>query len=224
MKQKKTSLSMQGNTSSKKNKAITYETPLRQDAFIVTDEEKVKQITKHVEGIMSILGLDLSDDSLKDTPERVAKMYVKEIFKGLNPANKPHATLFKNKYNYNGLLIEKNITLYSTCEHHLVPIIGIAHVAYISTGKIIGLSKINRIVKYYARRPQVQERLTIQIAEELKSILDTNDIAVFIDAKHLCVLARGVEDNNTTTITSYYSGKFKEKETKEEFLNCITKA
>ncbi len=224
MKQKKTSLSMQGNTSSKKKKSFTHETPLRQDAFILTDEEKVKQITKHVEEIMSILGLDLSDDSLKDTPERVAKMYVKEIFKGLNPSNKPHATLFKNKYNYSGLLIEKNITLYSTCEHHLVPIIGVAHVAYISTGKIIGLSKINRIVKYYARRPQVQERLTIQIAEELKTILDTNDVAVFIDAKHLCVLARGVEDTNTTTITSYYSGKFKEKGIKEEFLNCITKA
>jgi len=206
----------------KKNKSKSkYDTPLRIDAFELSDDQKIERIKKNVEEIMHTLGLDLSDDSLKDTPLRVAKMYVKEIFSGLHPEKKPKATLFENKYDYKGIVIEKNITLYSTCEHHLIPIVGIVHVGYISSGNVIGLSKINRIVQYYAKRPQVQERLTIQIAEELKQILKTQDVAVYVDAKHFCVLARGVEDKNTTTITASYSGKFNTAEVKNEFLTSI---
>jgi len=172
-------------TGSNKLHAISSDdTPLRIDAFELPDEEKIKIISGHFRGIMNTLGLDLQDDSLKNTPERVAKMFVKEIFSGLDPANKPSATLFENKYSYKQMLVEKNISLYSTCEHHFVPIIGKAHIAYISKGKVIGLSKINRIVQYYSQRPQVQERLTIQIANELSKVLGTEDVAVMIDAVH----------------------------------------
>src|SRR6185295_11964776 len=158
---------------------------------------------------MHILGLDLKDDSLKGTPNRVAKMYVKEIFSGLNPANKPEAKLFENKYKYKEMLVEKDITFYSNCEHHFVPIIGKAHVAYISTGKVIGLSKINRIVQYYAKRPQVQERLTVQIGREIERVLQTEHVAVVVDANHMCVASRGVGDTNSKTGTAYFTGKFK---------------
>jgi GTP cyclohydrolase I len=168
---------------------------------------------------MHILGLDLNDDSLSGTPHRVAKMYVKEIFSGLNPANKPETKLFQNKYEYNEMLIEKDITLYSYCEHHFVPIVGKVHVAYISNGQVIGLSKINRLVQYYAKRPQVQERLTNQIAEGLKQALQSNDVAVIIDATHLCVSSRGIKDTNTSTITTHYSGKFQTEKTKAEFIS-----
>lgn len=197
------------------------DTPLRADAFALSDEDKMKRIEFHFREIMQTLGLDLNDDSLKGTPKRVAKMYVKEIFSGLNPENKPKIALFDNKYQYNEMLVEKNITLYSNCEHHFVPIIGKAHVAYISNGKVIGLSKINRIVQFFAKRPQVQERLTEQIADELKRILGTEDVAVLIDAHHLCVSSRGVEDSKSSTITAHYSGKFKSNETKSEFLKYL---
>jgi GTP cyclohydrolase I len=196
-------------------------TPLRDDAFDMSESEKMAKIEYHFKEIMETLGLDLTDDSLRGTPKRVAKMYVKEIFSGLNPDNKPHATLFDNKYKYNEMLVEKDITFYSHCEHHFVPIYGKAHVAYISSGKVIGLSKINRIVQYYAKRPQVQERLTVQIGRELEKILKTEDIAVVVDATHLCVASRGVNDTNSKTGTAYFSGKFKENQKKNEFLNYI---
>ncbi|AEI51559.1 GTP cyclohydrolase I FolE [Runella slithyformis] len=198
-----------------------YETPMREDAFELSDVEKVTKIEQHFKAIMETLGLDLTDDSLKGTPHRVAKMYVKEIFSGLNPKNKPKATLFENKYNYNEMLVEKDISFYSNCEHHFVPIFGKAHVAYISSGKVIGLSKLNRIVQYFAKRPQVQERLTIQIGKELQQILQTEDVAIVMDAKHLCVASRGVQDDTSTTITSFYGGKFKEEATKNEFLKYL---
>lgn len=197
------------------------ETPLRDDAFDLGDELKIELIEKHFKEIMLILGLDLNDDSLQGTPQRVAKMYVKEIFSGLNPDNKPQVKLFENKYNYNQMLVEKDITLFSNCEHHFVPIIGKAHVAYISNGKVIGLSKINRIVQYFANRPQVQERLTMQIGNELKELLDTKDVAVVIDAEHLCVQSRGIQDTSSSTVTSFYSGKFEDKDTKKEFLSYV---
>ena len=197
------------------------DTPLRIDAFELPDEEKIKIISGHFRGIMNTLGLDLQDDSLKNTPERVAKMFVKEIFSGLDPANKPSATLFENKYSYKQMLVEKNISLYSTCEHHFVPIIGKAHVAYISKGKVIGLSKINRIVQYYSQRPQVQERLTIQIANELSNILGTKDVAVIIDAVHLCVSSRGIRDADSSTVTAEYRGIFLEPTRKNEFLKYL---
>lgn len=171
---------------------------------------------------MNILGLDLTDDSLQGTPYRVAKMYVKEIFSGLNPANKPKISLFENKYQYNQMLVEKDITFYSNCEHHFVPIVGKAHVAYISNGQVIGLSKLNRIVQYYAKRPQVQERLTMQIGRELQDILQTEDVAVVIDAKHLCVSSRGVQDVSSATVTAFYEGKFKEEATKNELMKYIS--
>lgn len=185
------------------------------------DNDKISIIEGHFRSIMETLGLDMEDDSLKDTPHRVAKMYVKELFSGLDPANKPKISLFENSYSYNQMLVEKNIRVYSNCEHHFVPIIGRAHVAYISTGMVIGLSKINRIVEYYSSRPQVQEKLTVQISNELKTILKTEDVAVVIDAKHLCVSSRGIKDDSSTTITSEYSGAFLEKERREEFLKYI---
>lgn len=189
---------------------------------IFSDEEtKIKRISDHFRQIMLILGLDLDDDSLKGTPDRVAKMYVRETFSGLNPDNKPEITLFENNYHYDEMLVEKNITVYSCCEHHFVPIIGKAHVAYYSSGKVIGLSKINRIVHYYCKRPQVQERLTEQIAKALKLALHTEDVAVVIDAAHLCVASRGVGDVNSTTITSHYSGRFKIEQVKKEFLSFL---
>ena len=186
-----------------------------------TDNKKILQISYHFRQIMELLGLNLEDDSLKEIPQRVAKMYVKEIFSGLNPKNKPDVTLFENNYHYDEMLIEKNITVYSWCEHHFVPIIGKAHVAYFSSGKVIGLSKINRIVQYFCKRPQVQERLTEQIASALKEVLSTEDIAVVIDAAHLCVSSRGVGDVNSTTLTSHYSGKFKSEDTKRELLSFL---
>lgn len=199
-----------------------YNTPLREDAFELSDVEKVAKIEGHFRAIMETLGLDLTDDSLNGTPHRVAKMYVKEIFSGLNPANKPKATLFENKYKYNEMLVEKDISFYSNCEHHFVPIFGKAHVAYISSGKVIGLSKLNRIVQYFAKRPQVQERLTVQIAKELQQILQTEDVAVVMDAKHLCVASRGVQDDSSSTVTAFYGGKFQEDSTKNEFLKYLS--
>lgn len=197
------------------------ETPLKKDAFSISDTEKKEKIAILFEEIMNVMGLDLNDDSLRGTPQRVAKMYIDEIFSGLNPKNKPKVALFDNKYEYNQMLIEKNITFYSNCEHHFVPIIGKAHVAYISSGKVIGLSKLNRIVQYYAKRPQVQERLTNQIAEELKSILQTENVAVIIDAKHLCVSSRGVKDDSSATVTSYYGGEFNTPAKINELLNHL---
>ncbi len=196
-------------------------TPLRADAFNLSKEEKIDIIKDDVRRIMETLGLDLSDDSLKGTPNRVAKMFVKEIFGGLDPNKKPKASTFENKYKYGEMLVEKNITLYSTCEHHLLPIVGRAHVAYISNGTVVGLSKMNRIVDYFAKRPQVQERLTIQIVEELQSVLNTKDVACVIDAKHLCVNSRGIRDIESSTVTSEFGGKFKEKDTRREFLDYI---
>ena len=197
------------------------ETPLRADAFVMDDELKMELIEKHFREIMHIMGLDLDDDSLSGTPRRVAKMYVKEVFAGLNPANKPEPKLFDNKYQYDQMLVEKDITFYSHCEHHFVPIYGKAHVAYFSSGKVIGLSKINRIVQYFSKRPQVQERLTVQIANELKKILKTEDIAVVMDATHMCVSSRGVNDTNSRTGTAHFCGKFKDQEIKNEFLNYV---
>ena len=197
------------------------ETPMKSDAFKLSDTEKKQRIALLFEEIMDVMGLDLTDDSLKGTPERVAKMYIDEIFSGLNPANKPKIALFDNKYQYNQMLVEKNITFYSNCEHHFVPIIGKAHVAYISSGKVIGLSKLNRIVQYYAKRPQVQERLTNQIAEELKSILQTDDVAVIIDAKHLCVSSRGIKDESSATVTSFYGGQFNTSQKIAELQNYL---
>ena len=197
----------------------SIETPLREDAFELDDQLKIELIEEKFFEIMNILGLDLEDDSLKGTPHRVAKMYVKEIFSGLNPANKPKIALFENKYKYKEMLVEKDITFYSNCEHHFVPIIGKAHVAYTSNGSVIGLSKINRLVNYYAKRPQVQERLTIQIANGIKEALGTEDVAVIIDAHHLCVSSRGIQDVNSSTVTSSYSGMFLNEQTRNEFLN-----
>lgn len=201
--------------------SFSPDTPLREDAFEMDDQLKMELIAKHFQEIMHVLGLDLSDDSLKGTPQRVAKMYVQEIFSGLNPENKPKVTLFENKYQYNEMLVEKDIQFYSNCEHHFVPIIGKAHVAYISNGQVVGLSKINRIVQYYAKRPQVQERMTIQIANELKEALQTEDVAVVINANHLCVSSRGVQDVSSSTITSEFSGKFKQESTKQEFFKYL---
>ncbi|KQX15874.1 GTP cyclohydrolase I FolE [Flavobacterium sp. Root420] len=195
--------------------------PVRQDAFDLTDDEKIEKIKKDVENILQTLGMDLTDDSIKGTPNRVAKMFVKEIFGGLNPSKQPKASTFENNYKYGEMLVEKNITVYSTCEHHLLPIIGRAHVAYISSGRVIGLSKMNRIVEYYAKRPQVQERLTMQIVQELQKALGTEDVACVIDAKHLCVNSRGIKDIESSTVTSEFGGKFKDPQTKREFLDYI---
>ena len=197
------------------------ETPLRKDAFVLSDEEKIARINTNIREIMLTLGLDLDDDSLKGTPNRVAKMFVKEIFSGLHPDRKPKSSTFDNKYKYGEMLVEKNITLYSTCEHHLLPIVGRAHVAYISKGTVVGLSKMNRIVDYFAKRPQVQERLNIQIVRELQKVLGTDDVACVIDAKHLCVNSRGIRDIESSTVTAEYGGKFKEEAVRREFLNFI---
>ena len=196
-------------------------TPMREDAFDKSDSEKVALIQKNVKEIMDTLGLDLTDDSLKGTPLRVAKMYVNEIFGGLNPKYKPKASTFQNKYKYGEMLVEKDITLYSTCEHHLLPIVGKAHVGYISNGTVVGLSKMNRIVDFYAKRPQVQERLTMQIVKELQDVLGTEDVACVIDAKHLCVNSRGIRDVSSSTVTSEYGGQFKNPEARRDFLDYI---
>ena len=197
------------------------ETPLRPDAFERSDAEKIEVIEQKVYEILEILGMDLTDDSLKGTPKRVAKMFVNEIFGGLHPNRKPSASTFDNKYKYGEMLVEKNITVYSTCEHHLLPIVGKAHVAYISNGRVVGLSKMNRIVDYFAKRPQVQERLTIQIVEELQKILNTQNVACVIDAKHLCVNSRGIRDISSSTVTAEFGGLFKNKDTKREFLDYL---
>ena len=199
----------------------SVDTPLRPDAFVLDDEQKIEMIESRFREIMDILGLDLNDDSLSGTPKRVAKMYVKEIFSGLNPKNKPEMTLFENQYKYQEMLVEKDITFSSNCEHHFVPIYGRAHVAYISKGTVVGLSKMNRIVDYYAKRPQVQERLTMQIVQELQNALGTEDVACIIDAKHLCVNSRGIRDIESSTVTSEFGGKFKEESVKREFLDYI---
>ena len=201
--------------------STSIETPMRADAFLLTDEQKIDKIQHNFREIMETLGLDLTDDSLKGTPYRVAKMFVKEIFQGLNPANKPKIALFDNKYQYNEMLIEKNINVQSTCEHHFLPIYGKAHIAYMSKGKVIGLSKINRIVDYFCRRPQVQERLTMQIINELKRLLDTDDVAVYIDAQHMCVSTRGVRDLGSSTVTSAFSGRFEQDQFRREFFAAI---
>jgi len=198
------------------------ETPMRKDAFDKTDEEKMSVIEEKFAEIMDALGLDLTDDSLKGTPKRVAKMYVKEIFGGLNPANAPKNSNFENKYNYTEMLVEKDITVYSTCEHHFLPIVGKAHVAYFSNGNVIGLSKMNRIVDYYSKRPQVQERMTIQVVKHLQKFLGTEDVACVIDAKHLCVNSRGIRDIQSSTVTGEFGGKFQDAAVKQEFLNYIS--
>jgi GTP cyclohydrolase I len=199
----------------------SFDTPINQDKINTPKDQKKAIIAKHFKAIMETLGLDLTDDSLSGTPERVAKMYVDEIFKGLLRENKPKIALFDNKYAYNEMLIEKDITLYSNCEHHFLPIVGKAHIAYISSGKVIGLSKLNRIAQYYAKRPQVQERLTVQIAKELEQVLETDNVAIIIDADHMCVSSRGVKDVNSSTITSYYGGKFQNPKTKDELLTLL---
>jgi len=201
--------------------ATSAKTPLRNDAFDLSDTEKIKRIEKDIYNVMQTLGLDLTDDSLKGTPKRVAKAFVNELFGGLNPKNKPKMSTFDNNYKYGEMLVEKNITVYSSCEHHLLPIVGRAHVAYISNGKVIGLSKINRIVDFYAKRPQVQERLTMQIVQELQKAMDTQDVACVIDAKHLCVNSRGIKDIASSTVTAEFGGKFKNESVKQEFLNYI---
>ncbi len=201
--------------------ATSIETPLRADAFKISDEDKIQIIEEKFRDIMETLGLDLTDDSLKGSPHRVAKMFVQEIFYGLNPENKPKISVFENKFKYGEMLVEKNINMNSFCEHHFLPIVGKAHVAYFSSGQVIGLSKINRIVDYFARRPQVQERLTVQIANELKKVLKTDDVAVVIDAKHMCVSCRGIKDESSSTVTAEYSGKFKDKSVREEFLKYL---
>jgi len=202
--------------------STSRQTPLKSDAFALSEDEKIEKIQEHVAAILDILGMDLTDDSLKGTPKRVAKAYVKEIFGGLNPDRRPSASTFENKYEYGEMLVEKNITLYSTCEHHLLPIIGKAHIAYISNGNVVGLSKMNRIVEYYAKRPQVQERLTLQVIEELQRILKTENVACIIDAKHLCVNSRGIRDVASSTVTAEYGGVFKTNETlRKEFLSYI---
>ncbi len=197
------------------------ETPLRVDAFDISDDEKMDKIEASFKEIMETIGLDLKDDSLQGTPRRVAKMFVKEIFGGLNPENKPSTTLFQNNYGYRQMLVERNIKVHSTCEHHFLPIYGKAHVAYIPNGKVIGLSKLNRIVEYFSKRPQVQERLTIQIASELKNMLGTEDVAVYIDAKHMCVQSRGIQHEGSSTVTSEYGGKFLNENVRNEFLQAI---
>ncbi len=201
--------------------ATSLETPLRDDAFDIDDDTKIAMIEEHFRSIMDILGLDLTDDSLSGTPHRVAKMYVKEVFSGLNPENAPEVRMFENKYQYGEMLVEKDITFYSHCEHHFVPIWGRVHIAYISGGKVVGLSKLNRIVQHFARRPQVQERMTRQIGQALRDALGTEHVAVVVDAFHMCVSSRGVQDVNSKTITSEYSGKFKDPEVKKEFLKYL---
>ena len=199
----------------------TIETPLRADAFKIDDDLKIELIEKNFREIMHILGLDLNDESLKDTPGRVARMYVKEVFSGLNPENKPKTTIFNNNFKFKEMLVEKDITIYSYCEHHFVPIFGKAHIAYFPNGHVIGLSKLNRIAQYYAKRPQVQERLTIQIANELKETLGTEDVAVIVDANHMCVASRGVNDVNSSTVTSSFHGKFLNESVRSELLKYV---
>jgi len=204
--------------------ATTLDTPMTDNAFDLSDEEKMDKIEAHFAEIMETLGLDLQDDSLRGTPRRVAKMFVKEIFSGLNPKSEPTTTLFDNKFKYRQMLVEKDIKVHSFCEHHFLPIYGVAHIGYMANGHVVGLSKLNRIVEYYAKRPQVQERLTIQIANHLRDVLGTDDVAVYIEAKHMCVQSRGVEHEASSTITTEYSGKFLNENVRSEFLHAIKKA
>jgi GTP cyclohydrolase IA len=197
------------------------ETPLRPDAFAMPDDQKIEAIAEHYKKIMEILGLDLTDDSLSGTPYRVGKMYVKELFSGLDPKNKPKISVFDNKYQYNKMLVESQITFNSSCEHHFLPIIGVAHIGYISSGKVIGLSKMNRIVQYFGRRPQVQERMTMQIFNELKNALQTEDVIVVVEAEHLCVSTRGVNDKSSKTTTLEYGGKFEDDQVRNDFFKMI---
>ena len=205
------------------HKNYSIETPLREDAFEISDDEKISKIEKNVREILDTLGMDMTDDSLKGTPLRVAKAYVKELFGGLNPKNLPSSSTFDNKYKYGEMLVEKNITVFSTCEHHLLPIYGKAHAAYFAKDEVVGLSKMNRIVDYYSRRPQVQERLNIQIVKALQKILKTDDVACIIDAKHMCVNSRGIRHIDCSTVTGDFGGKFKDKLIKREFLDYIRK-
>ncbi|RXR22635.1 GTP cyclohydrolase I FolE [Flavobacterium stagni] len=197
------------------------DTPLRPDAFVKSDAEKMTVIEHHFEQIMEALGLDLTDDSLRGTPHRVAKMFVQEIFSGLHPDNKPKISVFENSYHYDKMLVEANINFNSTCEHHFLPIIGKAHIGYVSNGKVIGLSKLNRIVDYYARRPQVQERMVMQVFNELKEVLDTDDVMVVMEAKHLCVSSRGIKDETSFTSTLQYGGIFEKKEFRDDFFRLL---
>jgi GTP cyclohydrolase IA len=199
------------------------QSPLRKDAFDKSDADKMVSIEKHFFEIMTEMGLDMSDDSLQGTPHRVAKMFVKELFSGLDPKNKPKLSTFENGYQYNKMLVEADITFNSTCEHHFLPIFGKAHVGYVSSGRVIGLSKLNRIVDYYSRRPQVQERLIMQIFNELKSALNTENVIVVMEAKHLCVSSRGIKHENSFTSTIQYGGIFNEKENRNDFFNMIKK-
>jgi len=201
----------------------SIETPMLPNAFDRSDDEKIKKIQHHFGKIMEELGLDLSDDSLSGTPYRFAKMYVKELFYGLNPKNRPKVSTFDNKYGYQKLLVEQNITIDSACEHHFLPIIGTAHVGYIPKDKVVGLSKINRLVDYYSHRPQVQERLCLQILKDLQQTLGTEDVIVVINAKHLCVSSRGIKDKSSFTTTVEYGGQFKESSLRNEFFGIIEK-
>tara|TARA_B100001175_G_scaffold316172_1_gene329414 strand:+ start:5393 stop:6070 length:678 start_codon:yes stop_codon:yes gene_type:complete len=203
------------------HKNFSIDTPLREDAFKLSDTEKISVIEKNVKEILFTLGMDMNDDSLKGTPLRVAKAYVNEIFGGLNPENMPKGSTFNNKYQYSEMLVEKNITVFSTCEHHLLPIYGKAHVAYFSNNNVIGLSKMNRVVDYFSRRPQVQERLTIQVVNTLQKMLKTDDVACVIDAKHMCVNSRGIRHIDCSTVTGEFGGKFKDQNVKREFLDYI---
>lgn len=181
--------------------------PLRNDAFAIDDAVKIELISEKFKAILEILGFDLSHDSLEETPHRVAKMYVNEVFKGLDPKNKPKITLFKNEYAYRSPLTELHIPFTSFCEHHLVPIQGTANICYIPKDYVIGLSKIHRIVDFYARRPQVQERLTMQILQELSLLLDTEDVGVVLKATHSCISCRGVAHSGSATQTSVFRGR-----------------
>jgi GTP cyclohydrolase I len=198
-----------------------FDTPLRPDAFDMDDETKMEKIEGHFREIMQIMGLDLTDDSLSGTPRRVAKMYVKELFSGLNPKNMPALTHFNNHYKYNEMLVERDIMFHSNCEHHFVPIIGKAHVAYIANGQVIGLSKLHRVVNHFARRPQVQERMTIQIGEALKTVLGTESVAVILDADHMCVSSRGINDQTSSTVTTFYGGEFMKPDLRNEFIKMV---
>jgi len=214
-------MSQKDNNKPIKHLFATITTPVRPDANAISDEAKMEQIEAKMREILDILGLDLKDDSLSGTPRRVAKMYVKEIFRGLNPDNLPKLSSFENKYKYGEMLVERDISVFSTCEHHFLPIIGKAHVAYISNGTVLGLSKINRIVDYFARRPQVQERLTVQIVKAMQEALGTEDVACVVDAKHMCLVSRGIKDITSSTLTAEYAGKFKDPEVRKEFLQYI---
>lgn len=197
------------------------ESPLLPESFVVPESEKVEKISYHFKEIMKILGLNVEDPSIKDTPKRVAEMYIYELFKGLDLTNKPEVRLFPNPYEYQEPVIQRNISVKSICEHHFIPFIGVAHVGYMPKEHVIGLSKLSRIVDFYSRRPQVQERLTEQIAFELKRILNTEDVFVIIEAEHFCVKIRGIQDQESITVTSHFSGIFQNPEMKSQIWQSI---